>query len=84
MEGVGRVRTYQAALEGLVDLVKHTARDSRVRGWVVHRNSLFEVERSCERLKTVLNCGEIILLDIGLSLAVHGGPGIIGVLSHPV
>ncbi|MBC7083701.1 MAG: DegV family protein [Firmicutes bacterium] len=84
VEVVDRVRTYQAALDRLVVLTRDAAGDSRVKVSVVHGNALAEAKRLCERLKTVLNCGEIILSDIGPPLAVHGGPGIIGVVFHPV
>ncbi|MEW6228556.1 MAG: DegV family protein [Bacillota bacterium] len=84
VEVVDRVRTYQAALERLVELTRDAARDSRVRVSVVHGNALAEARRLRERLKTVLDCGEIIVSDIGAPLAVHGGPGIIGVVCHPV
>ncbi|MGE5587573.1 MAG: DegV family protein [Clostridia bacterium] len=84
VEVVDRVRTYQAALERLIELTKEAAGDSRVRVSVVHGNALAEAKRLGERLRTVLNCGEIILSDIGPPLAAHGGPGIIGVVFHPV
>ncbi|MGE5573648.1 MAG: DegV family protein [Bacteroidota bacterium] len=84
VEVVDRVRTYQAALDRLVELTKEAARDSRVRVSVVHGNALADAKRLCERLGTTLNCSEIILSDIGAPLAVHGGPGIVGVVIHPV
>ncbi len=83
VEVVDRVRTYQAAVERLIELTREAARGSRVRVSVVHGNALAEAKRLRERLRAVLNCGEdIIVSDIGAPLAVHGGPGIIGVVCH--
>ncbi|HHY33100.1 MAG TPA: DegV family protein [Firmicutes bacterium] len=84
VEVVDRVRTYQGALDRLVELTREAAGDSRVRVSVVHGNALAEAKRLRDRLKQVLNCGDIVLSDIGPPLAVHGGPGIIGVVLHPV
>ncbi|NPV81741.1 MAG: DegV family protein [Firmicutes bacterium] len=84
VEVVGRVRTYQAALDKLVELVKDAAKDSKVRVAVVHGDALDEAKRLCERLGATINCSEIIISDIGATIAVHGGPEIIGVVFHPV
>ncbi|MGE5593231.1 MAG: DegV family protein [Betaproteobacteria bacterium] len=84
VEVVDRVRTYQGALDKLVELTREAAGDSRVRVSVVHGNALAEAKRLRDRLKQVLNCGDVVLSDIGAPLAVHGGPGIIGVVFHPV
>ena len=84
VEVVGRVRTYQAALDKLVELVKDAAKDSKVRVAVVHGDALDEAKRLCERLRATINCSEIIISDIGATIAVHGGPEIIGVVFHPV
>ncbi|MCR4403576.1 MAG: DegV family protein [Firmicutes bacterium] len=84
VEVVDRVRTYHAAIERLIEVTKEAAGDSRVRVSVVHGNALAEAKRLRDRLRAALNCSEIIISDIGPPLAVHGGPGIIGVVFHPV
>ncbi len=84
VEVVDRVRTYRLAVDRLVDLTREAARGSRVRVSVVHGNALAEAKRLRDTLKSVLDCAEIIVSDIGAPLAVHGGPGIIGVVCHPL
>jgi len=37
-----------------------------------------------ERLKSVLNCREALFDDLVASLAVHGGPGIVGAFAYKV
>ena len=84
VEVVDRVRTRRAALDRLVELTLEAAGknpDSRLA--VVHGNVLHEANRLHDRLSPLVSCKEIIVTDIGPALAIHGGPGIIGVICLP-
>jgi hypothetical protein len=37
-----------------------------------------------KRLRSALDCREILVGDLVASLAVHGGPGVIGVFAYPI
>ncbi len=84
VEVVDRVRTRKAALDRLVELTLEAAGKSpQVRLAVVHGNVLNEANKLRDRLRPLINCKEIIVTDIGPALAIHGGPGIIGVICLP-
>lgn len=81
---VDRVRTRRAALDRLVELtLEAVGNNPKSRLAVVHGNVLGEANRLCERLRPLVGCKEIIVTDIGPALAIHGGPGIIGVVCLP-
>ena len=84
VEVVDRVRTRRAALDRLVELALEAAgKNPKARLAVVHGNVLDEANRLRDKLRPLVNCKEIIVTDIGPALAIHGGPGIIGVICLP-
>lgn len=84
VEVVDRVRTKRAALERLIQLAVESAGNSpKSRLAIVHGNVLDEANKLKDRLKPLVSCEEIIVTDIGPALAIHGGPGIIGVVCLP-
>ena len=84
VEVVDRVRTHRAALDRLVELTLAAAGDNpRSRLAVDHGNVLEEANKLRDRVRPLDGCKEILVTDIGAALAIHGGPGIIGVVCLP-
>lgn len=84
LEVVDRVRTRRAALDRLIELTLAAVGDNpRSRLAVVHGNVLDEANKLRDRLGPLVGCEEIVVTDIGPALAIHGGPGIIGVVCLP-
>ena len=79
-----RVRTRRAALDRLIELTLAAAGDNpKSRLAVVHGNVLDEANKLRDRLRPLVGCKEIVVTDIGPALAIHGGPGIVGVVCLP-
>ncbi|NLS45302.1 MAG: DegV family protein [Firmicutes bacterium] len=85
VEVVDRVRTYRTALDRLVELaVTAIGAQPEFRLAVVHGNAIDEANKLCARLKSLIGYEEIIVSDIGPALAIHGGPGILGIVCLPI
>jgi DegV family protein with EDD domain len=79
------VRTRSRALARLIDLLlEAVGPHDPVNVAVVHARALEEGRDLLERLKSVLNCREALFDDLVASLAVHGGPGIVGAFAYRV
>ena len=70
-------------LDRLVEMLKETVgtRDP-VNVAVVHARALEEGRDLLERLKATFDCREAMFAELVASLAVHGGPGIVGVFAY--
>jgi DegV family protein with EDD domain len=85
LEACENVRTRKRALNRLIDLlVEEMGQRDPVNVAVVHARALEEGRQVLERLQTVLNCRETLFADLVASLAVHGGPGIVGAFAYQV
>ncbi len=85
LEAFENVRTRSRSLERLFDLlVEAVGKRDPVNVAVVHARALEEGRRLLERLKAALNCREALFDDLVASLAVHGGPGIVGAFAYKV
>ncbi|HID87527.1 MAG TPA: DegV family protein [Anaerolineae bacterium] len=79
-----RVRTRRKALERLLELTEEAHGKDPINLAVVHAETPDEAQDLMERARARLNCVESFVEDLATSLAVHGGPGIIGVISYKV
>ncbi|MFZ5919368.1 MAG: DegV family protein [Chloroflexota bacterium] len=83
LEACENVRTRVRALDRLVELlVEAVGTHDLVNVAVVHARAAQEGRELLERLKTTLNCCEIMFDELVASLAVHGGPGVVGVFVY--
>ena len=83
LEAFQNVRTRSKALERLVELtVEAVGTSNPVKVAVIHAEVPAEAEALRERLERTLNCEEMHVVDLACSLTVHGGPGIIGIISY--
>jgi DegV family protein with EDD domain len=79
----GRVRSRQAAIDLLIQLAKEKAGDAPVKFAAIHGEARADAEMLLERAKGVMNCVDTFIDDVAISLAVHFGPGVIGVVVYP-
>lgn len=79
------VRTRGKALGRLLELTaEKVGTTAPTNLGVFHARSQDEARKLLERAKEQFNCRETILGEMAMSLAVHGGPGILGVIAYPV
>ena len=80
LQTVQKVRGNSAALEAAVSqTVKAVGNQKRFRLFVAHADAAKRARTAAEILKTRLpNAQEILLAEIGPALAVHSGPGLLG------
>ena len=83
MTPVERVRTSGRAYERMVDYARQR-QASGADGWVVqHIQAPEQAERLADDCREIFGCEPVFLSEIGPVLAVHTGPGLLGVGSIP-
>lgn len=79
------VRTRSKAIDRLVELTEEAVGTTEpVKLGIPHAQVPAEAEKLRERLERTFNCDEMHIVDLACSLTVHGGPGIIGIISYKV
>lgn len=79
------VRTRSKAIDRLVELTEEAVGTTEpVKLGIPHAQVPAEAEKLRERLERTFNCDEMHVVDLACSLTVHGGPGIIGIISYKV
>lgn len=78
------VRTRGKALERLVSLAEEAVGKALIRMGVVHARSPQDGRRLLDMVTARLNCEATMIADLVPSLAVHGGPGVVGLAFHKV
>lgn len=81
---VDKVRKYEKALERVLELACLAAGDAPARVAVMHANCLEEAARLARKAGQLLNVRELIVGEVGAALAVHGGPGMTGIILYRV
>lgn len=84
LEAGESIRTRSKALERLIQLLAETfASDVPLRAAVIHARAAEEAELVKQAIETQFTIDELLMEDLVASLAVHGGPGILGVFAYP-
>jgi len=84
LEAFEKVRTRGKAIDRLVELTAQGVGTTEpVKLAVIHAEVPEEAQALRARLEQTFNCEEIHVIDLACSLTVHGGPGIIGIVSMP-
>ncbi len=79
------VRTRSKALDRMVTLLEQAVGTARpIHLAVIHAQAPDEADSLLERLRSTFRVQEVLIEDLVASLAVHGGPGVIGVFAYPV
>jgi len=85
LEAFQNVRTRSKALDRLVELTAEAVGTTQpVKLAISHAQVDAEAEALRARLERTFNCEEMNVVDLACSLTVHGGPGIIGIISYKV
>ena len=79
-----KVRTRTKAIERLVELTAEVVGTGPVGLAVIHAGVPDEAEALRARLEAEFDCREMNIAPLACSLAVHGGPGILGIVSSGV
>lgn len=78
-----RVRTRARALERMVAILKERLGDAAVRVAAVHAQAPAEAADLIAKVRQTLNCTEVWLTSLATSVAVHLGPGTVGLVAYP-
>jgi DegV family protein with EDD domain len=82
---IGRkVRSRSKSIDVLVETMKRKVGEMRVRMGVVHARAPDEGSSLAEKVKAQFNVSEVLIAELTISLAVHFGPGTLGILAYPV
>ena len=82
LEAFQKVRTRGKAVDRLVELTAQAVGTTEpVKLAVIHAEARDEAEALRGRLEESFGCDEMHVVDLACSLPVHGGPGIIGIVS---
>lgn len=85
LEAIENVRTRGKALDRVIELLENTVGTSEpINLAVIHARAMEDGQKLLERAKARFNCREILMADLVCSLAVHGGPGILGLFAYQV
>jgi DegV family protein with EDD domain len=82
LEARENVRTRGKALERLVALAEAAAGSAPVRMGIVHARAPEEGRKLLDMVTARVNCEAVMMEDLVPSLAVHGGPGVVGLAFH--
>ena len=83
-KAVATARTQKAALNKVIDLVRERLGGRRLKGLgVVHGNIPDQAQAFAQQVKDAFGYeGEVVVVDFGPALAVHFGPGLLGIAAY--
>ncbi|MGD2161766.1 MAG: DegV family protein [Anaerolineales bacterium] len=85
LEAGENVRKRSKAVERLIDLLSENIdQDAPIHLAVIHARVAQEAAGLLERAKSTFNVKEYLMEDLISSLAVHGGPGVLGIFAYEV
>lgn len=85
LEAKQNVRTRGKAIERLLELMEQAFGGATPLNLaVIHARARDEAEDLLRRARSRFNCRGVLSGDLVCSLAVHGGPGVIGLFAYPV
>ncbi len=85
LEAFQNVRTRGKSIDRLVELTAEAVGTTQpVKLAISHAQVDAEAEALRVRLERTFNCEEMHVVDLACSLTVHGGPGVIGIISYKV
>lgn len=85
LEAGENVRKRSKAIERLFELLaEHVDPQAPIHLAVIHARAAEEAREMLDRAKATFNVKEVLMEDLVASLAVHGGPGIVGLFAYEV
>ena len=83
-ETLTKARGYKSALDTMVQEVTRRFGQSRINLSVVHGRAYDEAQILLEKLKGSLNIAESMIRPVSPVLAIHTGPGLLGIIANEV
>lgn len=81
---VDRVRTYPRALERMLELACDAVGSLPARVAVMHTNCFEGARKFADAVAKRIKVEDLFIGEAGAALAVHGGPGLVGIALYPV
>lgn len=81
---LAKARGYSGAVETMLKEVTSRFGSQKVRLAVVHAQALEDAEKLASKLKGLLNISDLHIAPISPTLAIHTGPGLVGVIAQPI
>jgi DegV family protein with EDD domain len=78
-----RVRTRRRALERMIELLREQVGDAPAHVAIVHARAEADAQYMLEQARQQLNCAMLWMTTLATSVAVHLGPGTIGIVGYP-
>jgi DegV family protein with EDD domain len=78
-----KVRSRKASIEKMISRLKEKVGDQPLQIAVVHAHDPLTGQDVVNEVKKTFNCVEVAFAEISISLAVHFGPGTIGLAAYP-
>ncbi|HPT36646.1 MAG TPA: DegV family protein [Bacillota bacterium] len=79
VQAVDKKRTYAQALQRMIGLVEERFPTEKLTVAVLHSNALEKAEEFKQKVEERLRCAQVFIAEMGASLAVHGGQGMLGI-----
>ncbi len=81
---LAKARGYANALDTMIREAVSRFGKSRIRLSIVHGAAAVEAQKLLDRLKGLLNLAESSISPVSPVLAIHTGPGLLGIVAHEV
>lgn len=79
VQAVDKKRSYGQALQRILTLVEERFPTDRLTIAVLHSNALEMAEELKQKVEERWRCAQVFVAEMGASLAVHGGQGMLGI-----
>lgn len=85
LDAFERVRSRRVSLERLLELTEEAVGlTDLVDVAVIHADAPVEAEELARRIRSMFQCRNLFVETLSVALGVHGGPGMIGIVSYKV
>ena len=82
VQAIDKKRSDGQALERMIALVQERFPTEKLTIAVLHSNALEMAEEFKQRVESQLRCAQVFVAEMGASLAVHGGQGMLGIAAY--
>ena len=79
VQTVDKKRSFGHALQRMMDLVEERFPTEKLTIAVLHSNAPEKAEEFKQKVEERLRCAQVFITEMGASLAVHGGQGMVGI-----
>lgn len=78
-----KARSRTKAVPRMIEDLKHKMEGRPVQAAIVHAHDLAGAEEAREKVSRALNCVNLYIAELSISLAAHFGPGAVAVVCYP-